>query len=257
MKEFIHPIHKIPVKLGRTIARRTGRSRLRSKILTSFIDSMPLAPDSFDASAGITDWGMMMNDQLGDCTIAGPGHLIMSWTKLQTGTAVVVPDSSIVSAYEQFDGYVLGDPSTDQGGDMLTVLNDWQQYGIGGHQITAHAEVNMTQMRIQQGVWLFRGLDCAVDLPISAQDQVGKTWDISGDGKTGNSAPGSWGGHCVPIVQYDTLGLTCVTWGMLQRISWRFFMLYFNEAHAIITPDFTNPDFPLDMVTHDLLGVGT
>lgn len=257
MDTFVHPVLNKPVKLGRTVARRNQRSRLRSKLVTKFLDDMPLAPATFDATAGIIDWGMMLNDNLGDCTIASPGHLIESWTKLQTGIAAVVPDSAILNAYEQFDGYVAGDPNTDQGGDMLTVLNDWQQYGIGGHKITAHGEVNMTQMRIQQGIWLFRGLDCAVNLPISAQSQVGGVWDVVGDGASGDSTPGSWGGHCVPAVFYSPDGVDVVTWGTVQHVTWQFFMLYFEEAHAIITPDFTNPDFELGILTRDLQQVGT
>jgi len=29
-----------------------------------------------DWTKGITEWGMMMNDTLGDCTIAGVGHAV-------------------------------------------------------------------------------------------------------------------------------------------------------------------------------------
>ncbi|HYB25349.1 MAG TPA: hypothetical protein VEF89_01915 [Solirubrobacteraceae bacterium] len=35
-----------------------------------------------------------------------------------------------------------------------------------------------------------------IALPVTAQGQT--EWTVVGDGKTGNSAPGSWGGHGIP-----------------------------------------------------------
>jgi hypothetical protein len=240
MNTFTHPVTRQPVKLGRTLARRNAKSRLRAARLHSFLSTLPTAPTSADYTFGITSWGMMKNDSLGDCTIAGPGHMIQSWTA-SSGSEATVPDSVILGAYEAWDGYVNGDPSTDNGGDILTVCQDWQTNGLGGYGITAHAEVNMTQLRWQQGVYVFGGLNTGVQLPISAQSQVGSLWDVVGDGQTGDSAPGSWGGHCTAIVGYDTDGVTLVTWGALQRATWAFVMAYYDEAHAIISPNFKTP----------------
>jgi hypothetical protein len=56
----------------------------------------------------------------------------------------------------------------------------------------------------------------------------------------GSAKPGSWGGHAVPIVAYDNGGLTCVTWGQRLRLSWDFFLCYFTEAYAVLSPDWFN-----------------
>jgi hypothetical protein len=245
-------------RLGKNPPRRTGKSRLRASIAKTFLDSLPTAPAECDYTSGIIDWGMMLNGPgsslapqgLGDCTEAAKGHLLQAWTA-KGGKEVTLPDSVILGAYESECGYVNGDPSTDQGGDILTVLNDWQANGLGGYKITAHAEVNLTQMRVQQGLYVFGGLDFGIQLPLTAQDQVGSRWSIVGDGKGGPSAPGSWGGHSVAAVAYMPTGLLFVTWGALQWADWDWVMLYADEAWAAISPNFTSPA-PIASLAADL-----
>jgi len=253
---FIHPITGKPCKLGRRPVRRNGRSRLRSAMMHKFLATVPppTANEAADNTFGITAWGMMDNDTLGDCTIACPGHLIQAWTA-SSGSEVTVPDSVILSAYENWCGYVDGDSSTDQGGDILTVLQDWQAKGLGGYSISSSAEIKVDEIRIQQGVYVFGGVNGGVELPISAQSQVGGLWDVVGDGQTGNSAPGSWGGHCTAIVGYDVDGVTLVTWGALQQATWRFVMAYYDEMHAIISPNWKGP-IAVGQLTSDLQQIG-
>ena len=193
-----------------------------------FLASLPPAPDELDNTRGITQWGMMLNDSEGDCTCATCGHMIQAWTAA-AGVEVTVPDSAVQAAYSGACGYVPGDPSTDQGGVIAQVLDYFRDTGVGGYKITDHAEVNLTQMRVQQGIYIFDTLDLGIQLPVSAQNQVGNTWDFYNNAP---DAPGGWGGHSVPIVKYDPTGVWCVTWGLLQKMTWRWFMYYVDEAHA-------------------------
>jgi hypothetical protein len=255
---FVHPVTGKVCRLGRTRARRNLASRLRAAKLESFLaQALPDVPTSVDYTSGITNWGMMLNDQLGDCTIAGPGHLVQAWTAM-AGSEVTVSDSAIETAYENWDGYVLGDPATDNGGDILTVCQDWQAQGLDGHGISAYAEVNpCTQLRIQQGIYLFGGLNSGVSLPLSAQGQVGSVWDVTGDGQTGDNAPGSWGGHCTAIIGYDPDGITLITWGAKQRATWRFVLAYYDEHVAIISPDWKNAPVDSGRLVADLQQIGS
>ena len=85
----------------------------------------------------------------------------------------------------------------------------------------------------------FGGLYAGVALPVSAQRQTGWTWDVT------SATPkdfGSWGGHAIPIVAYDSAGLTCVTWGTLQKMTWAFWDAYVDEAYACLTPDWIAAD---------------
>ncbi|HWZ75935.1 MAG TPA: hypothetical protein VNX87_05325, partial [Candidatus Sulfotelmatobacter sp.] len=49
---------------------------------------------------------------------------------------------------------------------------------------------------------------------------------------------GSWGGHAIPVVAYDSRGVTCVTWGALQSMTWSFWEAYCEEAYAILSNDY-------------------
>lgn len=44
--------------------------------------------------------------------------------------------------------------------------------------------------------------------------------------------------NCVPIVGFDEQGVTCVTWGVLQKITWDAFDKYCDEAWCILSEDF-------------------
>ena len=85
---------------------------------------------------------------------------------------------------------------------------------------------------------MFGGAYGGVELPLSAQSQVGGVWDVVGDGQTGSSAPGSWGGHATAIIKYGIAGVTLVTWGALQQATWKFITTYYDEMHAILSPNF-------------------
>jgi hypothetical protein len=89
-------------------------------------------------------------------------------------------------------------------------------------------------------VWIFGGCYVGLALPKTAQAQTQnhQPWSVTSAGTTGDGAPGSWGGHAVPVMAYDTRSLTVVTWGALQTMTWGFWAAYCDEAYAILSPDF-------------------
>jgi hypothetical protein len=89
------------------------------------------------------DWGMMLNDRLGCCTISAVGHAVQTWTANALGRELTVPDSSILEYYEKWDGYNPADPATDQGGVEIDVLNDWRQQGFGGVSLDAYVVIEL------------------------------------------------------------------------------------------------------------------
>lgn len=220
------------MKLGRKAIKTDSRT-LRMALY--FLPALPPPPAACDWTKGVVDWGMMLNDNLGCCTIAGVGHALQVFT-LNAGKEITVPDSSIESYYEAWDGYNPNDPSTDQGGIELDVLNLWKKTGFLGHELAAFGDVVPKHTEnVKQSINLFGGVYIGVSLPASAQAQVGGVWDVD---HTQEGAPGSWGGHCVFVCAYDPDGLTCITWGKLQRMTWAFWNEYVDEAHALISPDF-------------------
>ena len=134
------------MKLGRKAIKTDTRTLRLARYLTS---GLPAAPDAVDWTKGIKDFGMMLNSDLGDCTIAALGHAIQIWST-NIGTETTVADADILAAYEKWDGYNPSDPSTDQGGVELDVLTDFKRDGLAGHTLLAFADPfvnNLTEVR--------------------------------------------------------------------------------------------------------------
>src|SRR5208282_2743184 len=97
-------------KLGRSAVKLVPRHR---RLSSALFDILPPPPDTVDNTGGVSDWGMMLNDSLGDCTIAGLGHSIQV-ASLAAGTEETVSDDVIEEGYETLCGYNPSDSSTDQ-----------------------------------------------------------------------------------------------------------------------------------------------
>ncbi|HEY4323831.1 MAG TPA: hypothetical protein VGN20_07585 [Mucilaginibacter sp.] len=223
-------------KLGKSLPVHDPRTLQLANYLESTV--LPPAPVqcSYTGSIGDNAWGMMNNDKIGDCTCAAAGHLIMEWTNAN-GALFTPADQDIVKAYAEITGY---DPKTglnDNGANERDVLNYWRKTGIAGHQILAYAALEpKNNTYVKQSVYLFGGCYIGVSLPISCQTQT--VWSVPPQGATGTGAPGSWGGHAVCVVGYDTLGLTVITWGATKQMTWSFWNTYCDESYAIISTDF-------------------
>ena len=82
------------LKLGKQLARHDPRTLLLASYVTP---ALPTPPAQADLTTKVNSWGMMENDQLGDCTCAAAGHLIMEWTA-NAGKKIVTPtDKQIVA----------------------------------------------------------------------------------------------------------------------------------------------------------------
>lgn len=223
-----------------------------------FAPDIAPAPPACDYSKGMTSWGMMDNDFLGCCVIAGIGHALQLLTLNTTGI-LTVPDATILRYYEWFGGYVPGDPATDNGCVELDVLNLWRKFGVAQRALLAYAAVSPSSAEhVRKTIELFGFCYIGVSLPTTAQSQVGKVWDVVGNPASDpDSQPGSWGGHAVIVVAYDAETLTVVTWGGLQKLTWKFWSAYVDEAYALLlgyvvckefeAAGFSTPDLMADL----------
>ena len=193
-----------------------------------------VVPDTVDWYSRVpADWGMMGNDQIGDCTAAAIGHAIEQWTAYTDPAPVVMSTPQVVAAYSAFSGYVPGDQSTDQGSTCLTALHYWRTAGVqtpGGGPDTLSAFARLrTVAELRRAIATFGNAYAAVGLPLSAQNE--DVWSSTSD------PVGSWGGHCVPIVGFNPTGPVCVTWGALKQMTWAWWTTYSEEAYALLSPD--------------------
>jgi hypothetical protein len=211
---------------------------------------LPTPPGVKEFASKVASWPMMKNDTIGDCTCAAAGHMIEQWTTY-AGDPYTPSDEQVVAAYSAVSGF---DPRTgdnDNGAALIDVLNLWRKTGIGGHTILAYAGLEpRNHTEIEDSLYLFGNVYIGLALPLSAQDQ--KVWSVPAEGPNGQGAPGSWGGHAVPIVGYDHRGLTVVTWGALQRMTWYFLETYCDEAYAVLSQDWIETTNHLSPSNFDL-----
>lgn len=226
------------MKLGKTTPAKLDPRTLELGRYTAV--GTPAAPKEVDWSHGIKSWGMMGNDDLGDCTCAAVGHMVQEWTANASVEKTII-DDDILRMYSAVSGWSPDKPNSDNGACMLDVLNYWRKNGVPGEgdKIAAYVALNhRMQPLVQQAVGWFGGIYVGLLLPLSAQDETVWSQNSGPDGQAG-----SWGGHCVAIVGYDGGGLTCITWGALQRMTWGFFSTYCDEAYAVLdSPDWLEKD---------------
>jgi len=220
------------VKLGKQAAHHD----LRVPMLSKYTSSLPTPPAVTNYDTKITNLGMMLNDKLGDCTCAAVGHCIQQWTAEAQKKQVVIPDPDIEKLYEIVGHYNPKNPKSDRGAVEINVLNYWLANPVDGNQLSAFCALEPQNLQdIKDAVYIFGNCYIGLAMPISAQNQT--VWSVPPGGPTGQGAPGSWGGHAVPIVAYDARGLTCITWGELVRMTWQFWTAYCDEAYGLLSPD--------------------
>ena len=227
-------------KLGRNRPPVKRMMRLRDYRTAVVLPTPPLscsyAPKAMPALSQ-----MYLNDELGDCVIAGMAHLVGVFT----GNAGQVPDQftadQITGMYSAIGGYVPGDPSTDQGCDERTAMAYWQSQGApaGSNQIAGWVSIDGTNIqRVKTALWLFENLLFGVELPDRwvnpAPEAPGFVWDIAGPAVEDN-------GHCFVGVGYDQQGVTIDSWGMLGKITYQAIAAYASasgsgELYSVLSP---------------------
>ena len=152
-------------------------------------------PDSsVTLSAAVAQTGV------GNCTCAAPCHGIDIWTAGGESPVVVTADQAL-RLYCLSCGYVIGDESTDQGGDELTVLDYIQTHGIDGnglHQIAGSASGDATNVQgIREASYLTGGAEFCLELPnayVNPFPGPDAVWDV---GTGADYTPNDQQGHCV------------------------------------------------------------
>jgi hypothetical protein len=215
------------------LGRKAVKTDTRTLQLARYTAKLPAPPAAVDWTKGISQWGMMLNDSLGDCTIAGCGHAIQvcGVNVGYTFDGETVPDHMVELAYSAWDGYVPGDPNTDNGGVELDVLNNWRKSNLGGHHLLGYADPAVGSLTgVKQVISLFGGVYIGFNVPQSVVDSDSDPtipWDVTGDQT-------NVGGHCVFVVGYDATYIYAISWGAVYKMTYAFWSTFVDEAHALL-----------------------
>lgn len=230
----IVPFNPSNLKLGRP---RTPVQDPRTLRFAKYVTNLPKAPASVDYGAKVKAWGMLANDQLGDCTCAGILHAIQLWFANNDFNASF-SDQDAINLYSKLCHYVPGEPETDQGGVEIDILKQWRKEPLYGCELLGFASVDPTNWdHVMLAHWLAGSLYMGVNLPLSAQKQG--LWADTSD------LPGGWGGHCMVTSAYSdkpglcglisTGRLKAITWGAEQEMTPKWVAKYCDELWVPIT----------------------
>lgn len=231
------------LKLGKLPARPGAVSFKLTKYITA---ALPKAPAKYGhQSLQKAPWGMLGNDDYGDCVWAGAGHETMLYNA-ESGTSVVPTTQEVLSDYSKVTGFNPKDPNTDQGTDMTVAASYRRKTGVLGaskrHKVAAYLALRVgDETQLKQAISLFSAVGIGINFPVSAMDQfnAGKPWTVVAKSPID-------GGHYIPAVGYDSQYVYIVTWGKIQKMSWGFFKKYNDESLVYISEEMLKNDTSLD-----------
>jgi hypothetical protein len=194
--------------------------------------SMVQPKPAVDWTPVVQQWGMLANDQHGDCTAAAALHIIQLWLA-NNGIEYTPTDAEALQLYSETSDY----PRIDHGTTEIEVLKYRVTTGIPtsiGTDCVTFASLNPRNLdELRLSVEWFGATYLGVSLPLTAQTQdVRDIVSITGDG-----APGSWGDHAIPAVAYDQQTFTVISWGKPLKVTNAFMLEYLEEAYAVVSED--------------------
>lgn len=229
------------LKLGKQPATEDKRDLMFAKYLNKAQLPAPPAQFGHETLFGPKDWGMLGNDQWGDCAWAGPAHETMILTT-EGGHPATFTTQGVLSDYAAGTGFnpndgAPGQNPTDRGSNVRDVLKYRQKTGIidannTRHQIGAYVKLSTKDLdQVLEAMYLFEVVGIGIEFPDSAMDQFnnGQPWDVVPGAKV-------TGGHYIPLVAKRE-NLEVVTWGALQQMTDAFYQTYCDEAWAYISAE--------------------
>lgn len=250
---------KVKYKTGLVRAPAPPKLELKSYLLP---EALPPLPPVFGHQSiyAPRDWGMLNNNQIGDCTVAGAMHVVMLWRALAKKWVTFTPLDALED-YSAITGYTPYNPSTDTGADMVQVAKYWQSRGFrdsqaNRHTILAYLHIDPANLEhIDTACYLFE----AVGLGVSVGDEEEQAF-VDSDPWGNPDSPVS-GYHYVPMIGKNPQYRQVITWGGLQDITENWLKAKCTEVVAIISDENlingkSAEGFDLDRLEHDLTELG-
>lgn len=261
------------VKLGRRPRKYNPRvphlSSLMGRKLGVSAVAIPPPPASVSYTKVFPEdhvYGMMKNDQLGNCTCVSIYHLRQIWTGNANPPVVIEPDANVVLTYTEACGYCPGVPETDRGGVVQDVLTHWMKKGVPilptvgsfGNtfdKLLAFYEVDRRDLNDVKWTiaWCgaaYIGFEVPAYLMTTVNGKPPDVWDVAKPGDDTRIV----GGHAVILPGYDDEGLEVISWGRKYRMTWAFFNRYIDEIYGTVNKSWldTTGKTPLDMSVEEL-----
>jgi hypothetical protein len=180
--------------------------------------------------------GAMLNDSLGDCAEAAYGHALQVWSAASGKPELTEPNSAIEALYET-QGYVPGNPSTDNG-TVLQVLLARLVKGpvpVSIPKLLAFIEIDPTiPADIDRATYECGLVYIGFNVPafMEGLENPGDVWSNGAGGSTRIV-----GGHCVVSPGYHPGVRDIISWGYRYTMTNGFWSSYVDEAYALISEE--------------------
>lgn len=201
-------------------------------------DQLPAAPATYSHTNLVpdADWGVLGNDQYGDCVWAGAGHETILWNS-EAQKTVAFSTENTLSDYTAVTGFDPNEPWTDAGTNMSDAAEYRRKTGVldaagTRHQVAAYLAIEPGNLdELKQALFLFGAVGIGIVVTSDQQTQFanGEPWDVS-------DAPVE-GGHYVPIVGYDADFFYVVTWGKVQKATYAFIQKAMDEGFVYLSEE--------------------
>ncbi len=205
--------------------------QLRSYLLPQRLPAVPAVfghQDIYPKNA----WGMLANDRVGDCTVAGAMHCEMLWNKAN-GRNIVFTDRDARNDYYTITG------GEDTGIDMVTAARFWRNSGFrdnmaNRHKIAAYMAVDAKNLEhVYAAAFLFDAVGLGVKITSSAEHQFlhGEPWaNVPNDSIVAY--------HYVPLIGRAANGnAVIVTWGAAQEVEQSWLGTNMQECMAMVSEE--------------------
>lgn len=251
------------LRLGKPPAKEDQRDLLFARYVEPAEIPVPPAEFGNEALFPPRGWGMLGNDEWGDCVWAGAGHETMLLGKL--GAKIVdFTAQDVLTGYEAVTGFTpsAGPPGanpTDKGTEPRLAYGYRRSTGLmdtagGTHKIGAYLKLETGNLdHVYQAIYLFDVVGIGFKFPEYAMEQfhAGEPWDV-----IAGREPDPEEGHYVPCIG-KRANLEVVTWGALQQMTTAFYEAYCDEAWTYIDEEpfingLSKEGFDLEQLKADL-----
>ena len=223
---------------------RLGKLKPRIRMETpSFGDFLPKAtewpavkPRGWEYAVKPSDLEILCNDKFGDCAEAGAMHLIQVETA-NTGQPLRGTLEQTLGLYSAVTGFDPSNPYSDQGTDLLTLLEYWKATGItvtdaSGkpyvHKILGWASLDLSSVaQIRYANDIFGGTYLGIKCPQSCMDDT-SNWTYVPDSPIE-------GGHCIDGTGQGSAGGHIISWGLNIPFTWEFMQHNLDEGYVVVS----------------------
>lgn len=180
------------------------------------------------------DYPMALNNNKGDCTIAGAVHVNELGDLVAGEPWTYCGDALVDKTYTGLTG------GPDTGLMLPQVLKPWHRGEFLGQKPNGgYGSIHSKNTKLlKTGIWVFGNAYCAVNLPAIAQTQFKSdgsgVWELTGTSEDYNIE----GGHCIVGAAYTSEGVYMLTWGEWVLATWEWWFTYGVQAYSVVPPGF-------------------